>query len=182
MTLYRILVACCLVLSASGAPAAAFESELFALDVPGGFQGPISQSMGADGSVIAFTKPHPGAPTNTLLQITIYSAPAGAQPPRADQLGPLSERYLGQFLGGIERRRTDFSSTKPSRVTLGGLPATKVTWTGVAQGRQMRGTMYCVIVGTRVFSLHVQDFESAPPNYLREAEAALTSIRFKSGG
>jgi hypothetical protein len=40
--------------------------------------------------------------------------------------------------------------------------------------------MYCVIVGTKIVSLHVQDLATAPSaNYL-EAEAAIKAVRFKT--
>jgi hypothetical protein len=62
-----------------------------------------------------------------------------------------------------------------------GLEAARATWTGDAEGMQWRGVMYCVIVGTKIVSLHVQDLAASPPRSLREADAAVASIRFKGG-
>lgn len=162
--------------------AAGIDTEDFSLTAPADFQGPITQPMGNAGSVTAFVKPHPDTKTNTLLQITVYNAGANAQPLKKEQLGPFSERYLGQFMEGIKARRTNFSSTAPTRVTLGGLPASRTTWTGSAQGQQMHGVMYCVIAGTRIISLHTQDFDTSPAADMAAAEAAIKGIRFKSGG
>jgi hypothetical protein len=168
-----LIVASCAIL------AAPFESATYVLDVPVGFEGPISQSMGAEGSVIAFAKPHANVPTTTLLQISIFEVPTHLPALPRQDLGPASERYLGQFLGGIERRRSNFVSTGPTRVTLGGLPASRSTWVGEAQGRKLHGVMYCVIVDHQVFQLHTQDFDNSPPGNLRDAESSIKRIRFK---
>jgi hypothetical protein len=161
--------------------AAAFDGGTYLLDVPAGFEGPISHSMGTEGSVVAFTKPHANAVTTTLLQITIFEISSHLPALPRQDLGPASERYLGQFLGGIERRRTNFASTPTTRVTLGGLPASRVTWVGETQGRKLHGVMYCVIVGRQVFQLHTQDFDTSPPGNLRDAESTIKRIRFKGG-
>jgi hypothetical protein len=177
----RRLVALLLIAASCAVLAAPFEAETFILDVPVGFEGPISQSMGAEGSVVAFTKPHANAPTTTLLQITIFEVPSHLPALPRHDLGPASERYLGQFLGGIERRRSNFVSTVPTRVTLSGLPASRSSWVGEAQGRKLHGVMYCVIVGHQVFQLHTQDFDASPPSNLRDAESSIKRIRFKGG-
>ena len=46
----------------------------------------------------------------------------------------------------------------------------------------MHGIMYCVIVGTRIISLHPQDFDTSPASDISEADAAIKAIRFKNGG
>lgn len=182
MNIFRLAFLFLILFPALQASAAGFDAEDFSLAVPADFQGPITQPMGENGKVIAFLKPHPASKTNTLLQITIYNFGTGAQPPKKEQLGPLAERYLGEFMEGVKRRRTDFTSTAPTRVTLGGLPASRTTWSGTAQGQQLHGIMYCVVVGTRVISLHTQDFDTSPAGDIGAAEAAIRAIRFKNGG
>lgn len=182
MNSFRLVLAILLLFLTLHVCAAEFDTDDFSMAVPENFQGPITQPMGNNGNVIAFIKPHPATKTNTLLQITIYNAGAGTQPPKKDQLGALAERYLGQFMEGVKGRRTNFSSTAPTSVTLGGLPASRTTWTGSAQGVQLHGIMYCVVVGTLIISLHTQDFDTSPVGDISEAEAAIKAIRFKNGG
>jgi len=155
-----------------------FEAETFILDVPLGFQGPISFSS-AEGNIIAFIKPHANASTATLLQISILDARSefSVLPPR--DLGSASERYLSQALEGIARLRSNFASTKSTRVSLGGLPASRVTWVGEAENRKLHGVMYCVIVNNQVFQFHTQDLDTAPPNNLHDAQSSIEHIRFK---
>jgi len=123
MSSFRLVLAFLLLFLASQVRAAGFDTEDFSLEVPADFQGPITQPMGNNGNVIAFIKPHPATKTNTLLQITVYNPGTGTQPPEKTRLGSLAERYLGQFMEGVKGRRTNFSSTAPTSVTLGGLPA-----------------------------------------------------------
>ena len=158
--------------------AVAFESETFILDVPFGFQGPITLSS-AEGSIIAFTKPHANAPTATLLQISILDVRSEVPVLPPQDLGLASERYLIQALGTIERLRSNFVSTKPTRVMLDGLPASRVTWVGETQNRRLHGVMYCVVVHGRVLQFHTQDLDTAPPNNFRDAESSIEHIRFK---
>lgn len=182
MNALRLTLAIPLLFLALQASATGFDTDYFSIVAPVDFQGPVTQPMGDKGSVIAFVKPHPATQTNTLLQITVYDAGANAQLPKKEQLGPLSEKYLGQFMEGVKARRTNFTATAPTRVTLGGLPASRTTWSGSAQGQQLHGIMYCVIVGTRIISLHTQDFDTSPAGDISAAEAAIKAIRFKNGG
>jgi hypothetical protein len=161
-----------------GAP---FENEVLRLEVPKGFGGPIAGKMDDQATVVAFTKPHSGASTSTLLQVTTYNPGASAPPPK-EQLGVLADKYLPQFLAGIERRRTSYTATAPRRVTLGGIPASMASWSGMVEGLPAHGTMYCAIVGTKIVSLHVQDLVSAPSSNFQEAEASIKAVRFRMGG
>jgi len=179
---FRHLLTVALLTAASAIRATTFETEILRIDVPNGFQDPVSERVGELATAIAFTKPHPDGPTRTLLQITVYDPGPNVPPPPKDQLGQLASRYLSQFLGGIERRRTNYSATPPTRITLGGLPAARATWSGSAEGKQLHGAMFSVIVGTKILSLHVQDLDTAPPANMQEAEAAVRRIQFKKGG
>lgn len=181
MQTLRRLTAAVLVIASSPSWGTPFENDLLRLEVPTGFNGPIYGRMDERATAVAFSKPHADAPTSTLLQVTIFNTGAIEAAPK-EQLGSLADKYLPQFLGGIERRRTNYSATGPSRVTLGGIPASRARWSGSAEGRQLHGVMYCVIVGTKVLSLHVQDVDTAPASNFKEAEAAVKAVRFKTSG
>lgn len=180
MHISRRLVAPILLAASSLVWGAPFENEVLRLDVPKGFGGPIVGKMDDQAIVVAFTKPHSGASTSTLLQVTTYNPGASAPPPK-EQLGALADKYLPQFLAGIERRRSSYTASSPRRVTLGGIPASMASWSGMVEGAQAHGTMYCVIVGTKIVSLHVQDLVAAPSANYQEAAAAIRAIRFKTG-
>jgi len=46
--------------------------------------------------------------------------------------------------------------SKPERIQLGGLPASRVMWAGNFNGTPVSGVMYCVVIGTTVVTLHTQ--------------------------
>jgi hypothetical protein len=161
--------------------AAPYEDELLRLEVPTGFQGPIRASPGAGAVVIVYSKLHTGD-RGTLLQITTYDFGANWPKLNRAELGAAAEKNLLKFLGGIQRRRTSFEASLPTRVELGGLPAARVTWKGVARGFRMFGTMYCVIVGSRVVTFHTQDFEGAPPQNTSDVIRSFETVQFKDAG
>lgn len=139
MHIFQRLVALILLAASSLVWAAPFENEVFRLDVPSGFGGPIFGKMDDQSTVVAFTKAHAGASTSTLLQVTTYNPGASASPPK-EQLGALADKYLPQFLAGIERRRSSYTATAPRRVTLGGIPASVASWSGMLEGAKAHGT------------------------------------------
>lgn len=145
-----------------------YEDALVRLDIPAGFQGPVSASQGSNTDVVAFRWPYPAGDASTLLQITKFGFGSTLAELPSEQRGNAAESYLLQFLDGVARRRSSFESSAPVRLDLGGLPAAKVSWEGLAQGRRLSGVMYCVIVGTTVISFHTQDLEPVPLD-LREA-------------
>jgi len=177
----RVLVAVSLLALGVTASAATFEDEVLSLEVPAGFQGPIRQSPSPDAVLVAYTKPHTGE-RGTLLQISTYEL--GSKLPKftSAELGAAAEKYLLEFLTGVERRRSSFQASKPTRIMLNGVPAAQVTWKGVAQGARLHGTMYCVVIGSRVVSFHTQDFENAPAENTSEAIRAFESVKFKHAG
>lgn len=182
MKLLHLYIASLLLLAAQVAIAATFENDVVSIEVPNGFQGPVSEPSGAEAVVIGFKKSHPNGSTNTLLQITVYNFGAHMPAIPKARLGEAADNYLAQFLKGVERRRTSFSATASTRISLGGLPAARVSWSGITEGRAMRGVMYCSIVGSKVISFHTQDFKDAPPANLQQAVTAIESVRFKRGG
>ena len=166
----RSLLAALALLFCSTADAATYENEVLRIEIPAGFAGPVRYSGSAPVTSVAFAKPHHGE-RGTLLQISTHGVLA--------EVGLAAEKYLLAHLDAIQRRRDSFEASKPVRVELGGLPAAKSTWQGSAQGLRMFGTMYCVVVESRVVILHTQDFEDGLPDNTADAIKSFESIEFK---
>jgi hypothetical protein len=73
-----------------------------------------------------YTKPYPDKNGGTLFQITEYDMGEALRGMPEDKRGETADYYLAQFLGGVERRRTNFSAAEPERILLGGIPAARV--------------------------------------------------------
>ena len=175
----RAVVFLLLCLVNAGAWAGEYSDESMTLVVPDGFEGPVQQRPGPGALVVGYSKPTPNATSGTLLQITVYDADSQDGPVPEDQRGALTEQYLLQFLGGVERARTSFGKSAVEKLRLGGIPAARVRWKGEARGAQMSGVMYCVIVGTRLISFHTQALADAPPESVSQAMRAIESVKFK---
>ena len=158
-----------------------FSNEVLTLDVPDGFEGPILASPGPGAKIAGFTKPYSDSSGGTLFQITTYDFRSSLEGMPEEERGNASEYYLGQFLGGVEGKRTSFSASKAERISLGGLPGSRVTWNGKFNGTPTSGVMYCVIIGTTVVSLHTQDIDGAPPENRSAALAAFERMRVRDG-
>lgn len=156
-----------------------YTNDVLTLDVPAGFEGPTSGSPGPGAKVVAYSKPHAGVDGGTLFQITTYDFGSSLEGMPEEERGNASEHYLGQFLGGVERKRTAFRASPPERISLGGLPASRVMWTGNFNGTPVSGVMYCVVIGTTVVTLHTQDVDDAPPENRRAAMDAFEALRVK---
>ncbi len=151
------------------------------ISVPPGFEGPTAAPIGPTGYTKGYVRKIPGASSGTLLQITTYDFGSSLSNLPKEVLGDASEKYLMQFLAGIERQRTDFRAATPTRLKLGGIDASRVEWSGVANGRLLSGVMYCVIVGTVVVSFHTQGFRDAPATDRTDALEAIESVSFAGG-
>lgn len=163
------------------ASAETFSNQVLTLSVPDGFEGPTTGSPGPGAKVTAYTKPYLGMSGGTLFQISTYDFKSALEGMPDEERGNASEYYLGQFLGGVERKRTAFSATRPERISLGGLPASRVTWTGRFNDLPTSGVMYCLIIGTTVVSLHTQDMDGAPTSNRSAAVAAFEGLIVRDG-
>ena len=148
------------------------------LAVPEGFVAAPAQRQD-NMSVWAWTKSAPGGKVKALLQVSVYDFGSRfAQLPR-EELGNGAEKYLRDFLGGVERRRTNYLLSPVKRVQISGAPAAVATWTGRAGPADLIGVMYCVIVRNRfVVSFHTQDLGSEPSTAMYEAISAIESAQF----
>ena len=159
-----------------------YETSLIRLEVPAGFEGPVTEEFGPGASSVAFRRNYPSSPAGTLLQVTTYELQDALAKITDDQRSQAADFYLRQFMQGIERKRTLFQSTTPSRVVLGGFPAARAEWSGNLETEPMTGVMYCVVVGTVIVLFHTQDKITAPPENRNSALRAIESVHFSSNG
>jgi hypothetical protein len=146
------------------------------LDIPAGFQSAAAETRGP-ARMAGWVKGD--ATTKTLLQITIFDGGSDFPgTPAENALTQAADKSLGEFLKGIERRRTDYSQTPFEHLTLAGLPAARSTWKGHVGDIDMVGVMYAVVVNNRlVVTLHTQDVGTAISPAMREAMQAFEGMR-----
>jgi len=155
-------------------------ADLVQIQPPPNFEGPIAATPGAGTHIDAYVHRIPGSDRSTLLQVTTYDFGSKLEGVPKSELGDGAEKYLMQFLGGIERARAEFHAAKPTRTALGGVPAARVEWTGLARGQAMSGVMYCVIVDTVVVSFHTQGFDDSPVEDRKAALHSIEAVTFRS--
>jgi len=161
------------------ASAGVFSVQPVTLTVPSGFEGPQRQE-GVGAVSVGFTKNSLG-PMKTLLQITIYDARLKLKNESKVNRDAVASKCLLEFVGGVERRRTDFKKTEPEMLKISGIPAAKLRWTGKVQGMETVGVMYCLVSGTNVISFHTQDVGSVPTPAMIEATKAFESASVSTG-
>jgi hypothetical protein len=146
------------------------------ISVPEGFAAAQTQKR-KETLITAWTKSVRNGSLKTLLQINVidFGSPAG-KPAAAQDQAIYAEKYLRQFLGGIERRRTNYVSSPIAHIKLAGLPAVRATWNGAVGGRPVVGVMYSVIVQNRYAVIfHTQDLGSTPSSGMFEAMQSIES-------
>ena len=146
------------------------------ISVPEGFAAAQTQKR-KETLITAWTKSVRNGSLKTLLQINVIDFGSSAGKPVAAQDQALyAEKYLRQFLGGIERRRTNYVSSPIAHIKLAGLPAVRATWNGAVGGRPVVGVMYSVIVQNRYAVIfHTQDLGSTPSSGMFEAMQSIES-------
>jgi hypothetical protein len=143
------------------------------ITVPDGFQAAPTQRM-KKVLVTAWTKSVRDGSMKTLLQINVvdFGTPASS---RDNSI--YAEKYLRQFLSGIEHRRSHYVASPIAHVQLAGLPAVRATWNGAVGDHAVVGVMYSVIVKNRfAVILHTQDLGSVPSTGMLEAMRAIESV------
>jgi hypothetical protein len=148
-----------------------------AMSVPEGFiAAPMQRQRNL--SVWAWTKSARGGTVKALLEVTVYDFGPKLATASAEEITSGTEQYLRQFLGAIERRRTDYTLSPVQHAQLAGGPASMATWTGRAGPADLVGVMYCTIVQNRyVVAFHTQDLGGKPTPAMREAMSAIESVR-----
>jgi hypothetical protein len=162
--------------------AATFENDDFSIEVPAGFTGPNQAHRIEDGHEIrlfAFTRPHVQDATNTLLMVSTFSFDMSLPRASAQELQEAGDKYLVDFLKGIERQRTSYSEQPIRHVKLNGVPFSVRSWQGVLLGRLLTGVMYCGITETKALCVQTQDFKEFAATSLEQALAAIETLQVK---
>jgi hypothetical protein len=147
------------------------------ITVPEGFAAAQTQRQKKT-LITAWTKSVRGGSLKTLLQIDVIDfGSSPGKPAAAQDLAIYAEKYLRQFLGGIERRRTNYVSSPLAHIKLAGLPAVRATWNGAVGGRATVGVMYSVIVKNRyAVVFHTQDLGNTPSSGMFEAMQSIEAV------
>jgi len=145
------------------------------ISVPPGFDGP-STGEKEGGVTSAWVKHRPGSEGGTLLQVTSIDMGAALNGITRAQRAEGAKHYLMEFVGGVARRRENFKQTEVEALSLAGVPAARLRWTGTVEGSPAIGVMYCVLVGTTIISLHTQDLGSEVTPAMKAAMAAIESV------
>jgi hypothetical protein len=147
-----------------------------AMFVPEGFvAAPVQRKDNL--AVWAWTKSAPGGTVKALLEVTILDFGPKLAEASAEEIASGTEQYLRQFLGGVERRRSNYASSPIKRVQIAGGSASMASWTGRAGPADLVGVMYCTIVKSRyVVAFHTQDLGGKPTPAMHEAMAAIEAV------
>jgi hypothetical protein len=174
----RIAFGVLLAHAANAAPAWGATVGPVVIGVPEGFANMQAQRQGSM-QVSAWTRQSADEGTKTLLQVTVYDFGAQLQTsPAPEQLAQGAEKYLREFLSGIERRRENYVLSPVKQLTLAGLPAARGTWKGTIGAKAVVGVMYCVVVKNRfVVSFHTQDLGSKPTRNMRQAMKSIEGVQ-----
>jgi hypothetical protein len=147
--------------------------------VPAGFDGPKTGTK--EGAVMtAWVKRRPGEDGGTLLQVSTVDMGAAMNGITTVQRAEGAKHYLLEFIGGVARRRDNFKLGEVEPVSLAGVPAARVQWTGGVGEVQAIGVMYCVLVGNSIISMHAEDMGSEITPAMQLAMAAIEGVRVRT--
>ncbi len=166
----------CWCLLCSGGPVWAAQVGPITITVPEGFDGPASSEL-EGGVTAAWVKRRPASPAGTLLQISAVDVGPSLDDIQGSDRFEAARHYLLEFVKGVGLRREHFELGTVDQVTLAGLPAARVHWTGTLQDEPEVGVMYCVLVHHSVVSLQSQDSGSAITPAMYSAITAIDAIR-----
>jgi hypothetical protein len=145
------------------------------ITVPAGFDGPTTGEN--EGTVMtAWIKHHAGDAGGTVLQISVVEMGTALNGITVAQRAEGAKHYLSQFIDGVARRRDNFNLGEVESVSLAGVPAARVQWTGGVGEIQAIGVMYCVLVGSSVISLHAEDVGSEITPAMKLAMVAIEGV------
>ncbi len=81
------------------------------------------------------------------------------------------------MLRGIKRRRNNFWKGNYKEITLAGIPANKIEWSGYAQGIQLKGIYYTFIYKRDLFAISLQDIVPYADQNLTIMEKAIEKLK-----
>ena len=151
------LIAFALFLYGNSAKAETYKYPEFTIEIPDGWEDPVSANQ-QGGKTWGFTKKHPETGTAALVQVTIYDFGSLPQVSKAELI-QAKDNYLMQMLSGVERRRTDFTTSNISDDFIGNEKARAIDWEGRVSNYRAKGRMYLTLINSLMFSVHIQDLE-----------------------
>jgi len=157
-------------LLAMGAYAAPVTVGPIMITVPEGFEAAQTQRLKKT-LITAWTKSVRNGNLKTLLQINVIDfGSAPGRPAASQDLNIYAEKYLHQFMDGMQHRLSNYVSSPIAHIRLAGLPAARATWNGAVGGRAAVGVMYSVIVHNKFAVIfHTRDLGSTPTSGMFEA-------------
>ena len=173
----RVIFTFCLFIFSFGSHA--FEFGGGKIEIPFAFEGPVTANPTPGVEVFGFTKNHFVGGKSALLQISKFSPPGGVPELDEEERARFSKQYLLQFLGGIERQRSNFEKTQVEMITISGVPTAKINWKGVANGESLHGVMYCLIHSGSIMSFHTKDFTSYDSEFIDLAVTSIESLELE---
>ena len=146
------------------------------LALPEGYIGPVEHVDGASVSK-GFRKPYAGTALNTVVLVTVHElGPSFAKRP-AKERNDLTRETLDEIVGGIEKNRSGFRKGDVRPVTIAGYSGFKLAWSGTVQSIAFDGIVYCVLAGTRIYAVQIQDPSGRDKNRIAEAARAVERMR-----
>lgn len=145
----------------------------FSIDLPEGFEGPITQSSGPL-EIMAFTKPHKGQVTASLIQFSVINIKEAPSDTGLQSATVTNKEYLMKMLGGIERSRSNFWKGNYREISIAGISANKIEWSGDLEEKKMKGVFYTLIFHGHLYAINLQDIlpyaENNLPNMIKTIE------------
>jgi len=161
---------------AAGRTTHEFEKHTFSLDLPAGYslQGAATPNPGF--KTFGFTTEPRSDTTRGLIQVSVIDL---TQAPPGEKI--TVDRIAEVIVNSVRQRRTRWEQTE-SEVSVGGVPAKRIAWSGAAEpgfGRPavtMRGVMIVGIAKDLGFALHTQDVTTFADTTLPLCEEALLTF------
>ncbi|GEM_PF-2304556 len=164
--LFALLVAC---------PALAFEFPGGQIEIPDDFDGPISDTVGDDTQVFAFRKQNGEGLPDAQLQITTWKPSRALPELQGEELEAVTQSYLLQFFGGLQRTRDEVRGQTPDFIDISGARTARMNWEGEVSGTPVRGRFYALIHDSKVVLLHSQDMAESEKDHFERIVDALES-------
>jgi hypothetical protein len=160
-------------------PALGADAGPLAISVPRGFEGP-TQEDGNGGVTIAWIERQPVPGGGTLLQVSAIDVGSSLDGATPAQRAEGANHYLMDFVRGVGLSLLSFRFGEFEQVTLAGLPAARVQWTGATTtGQAAIGVIYCVLVGHSVVSLQTRDAGKELTPAMYAAMGAIEGVRVR---
>lgn len=171
-----LLLAIALVFSCE--PAFCADAGPLVIAVPPGFEGPTREDANG-GVTVAWIERQPVPGGGTLLQISAIDVGPSLDGITQAQRVEGANHYLLEFVRGVGHSLENFQFGEFEQVSLAGLPAARVWWTGSASGQAAIGVIYCVLVGHSVVSLQTRDTGTEITPAMYSAIGAIEGVRVR---